>query len=181
MKFNKSLIRSWPFTLRMYTWVVQDCKQELHIRIVLSRAKFRYFMLTVGEKKCSLLISSFILSLKVLVCILEQRKWSKDKIRLWLKLSHSKGQNEQCLWSHTATSTSWSYRETSRVILGNQLTFLRLCFFTYEIIPTSYTQNRRFKRWYKTSSTVLLPISFCNRDFIYYITKGRGLVSGTFA
>lgn len=48
--------------------------------IVLSRAKFRYFMLTVGEKKCSLLISSFILSLKVLVCILEQRKWSKDKI-----------------------------------------------------------------------------------------------------
>lgn len=130
---------------------------------------------SVDRQKLKLLMTSLAWLLSWL------NQWSKDKIRLWLKLSHSKGQNEQCLWSHTATSTSWSYRETSRVILGNQLTFLRLCFFTYEIIPTSYTQNRRFKRWYKTSSTVLLPISFCNRDFIYYITKGRGLVSGTFA
>lgn len=130
---------------------------------------------SVDRQKLKLLMTSLAWLLSWL------NQWSKDKIRLWLKLSHSKGQNEQCLWSHPATSTSWSYRETSRVISGNQLTFLRLCFFTYEIIPASYTHNSRFKRWCKTSSTVLLPISFHNRDFIYYITKGRGLVSGTFA
>lgn len=70
---------------------------------------------SVDRQKLKLLMTS----LACLLSLLNQ--WSKDKIRLWLKLSHSEWKNEQCLWSHTVTSTSWSSCGTSHVILGSSV------------------------------------------------------------
>ena len=47
--------------------------------LLLERKKYS-LLLVWGSLYKFKFISSFILSLKVLVCILEQRKWSKDKI-----------------------------------------------------------------------------------------------------
>lgn len=76
----------------------------------------------VDRQKLKLLMTS----LACLLSLLNQ--WSKDKIRLWLKLSHSKWKNEQCLRSHTVISTSWSCWGTSHVILGNSVNILETLF-----------------------------------------------------
>lgn len=126
----------------------------------------KLFASSVARRRLKLLMSS----LAWLLSLLDQ--WSKDKIRPWLKLSYGEGKNEQCLWSHTVTSTSRSCRGTKLVILGNSVNISEILF------PHLWNHTYLTQKW---EDRKIMQSKFCflflSATEIYYITsKEKGTV-----